>query len=142
MKKTNAWNIRHLLDESIVPVSHRTSVLYCRLTDFTFLAPVDFSGTDVIVILKFLIKMELIWLQNFFPHIMVHSESEQGRGQRSRRSFLFTRLGATLHYVQNLQNIVQKYLYLFPSLVNWNMILIQKRRWFFRLKITKSWINV
>ena len=33
---------------------------------------------------------------------------EQGRGQRSRRSFLFTRLGATLHIDQNLQNIVQK----------------------------------
>ena len=39
---------------------------------------------------------------------MVHSEREQGRGQRSRRSFLFTRLGATLHIDQNLQNIVQK----------------------------------
>ena len=44
----------------------------------------------------------------FFPQIMVHSEREQGRGQRSRRSFLFTRLGATVHIDQNLHNIVQK----------------------------------
>ena len=34
MKKNNAWNIRRLVDESFVPASQRTSVLYCRLTDF------------------------------------------------------------------------------------------------------------
>ena len=30
----NAWNIRHLVDESFVPANQQTSVLYCRLTDF------------------------------------------------------------------------------------------------------------
>ena len=34
MKKNNAWNIRRLVDESFVPASQRTIVLYCRLTDF------------------------------------------------------------------------------------------------------------
>ena len=33
-KKTNTWNIRRLVDESFVPSAQRTSVLYCRLTDF------------------------------------------------------------------------------------------------------------
>ena len=32
--KNNAWNIRHLVDEQFVPLAQRTSVLYCRLTDF------------------------------------------------------------------------------------------------------------
>ena len=33
MKKTT-WNIRRLVDDSFVPSARRTSVLYCRLTDF------------------------------------------------------------------------------------------------------------
>ena len=32
MKKT--WNIRRLVDDSFVPANQRTSVLYCRLSDF------------------------------------------------------------------------------------------------------------
>ena len=32
-EKNNAWNIRHLVDESFVPATQRTSVLYCRLLD-------------------------------------------------------------------------------------------------------------
>ena len=36
MKKNNAWNIRCLVNESFVPASHRASVLYCRLSDFTW----------------------------------------------------------------------------------------------------------
>ena len=33
-KKNNAWKIRHLVDESFVPVTQRASVLYWRLSDF------------------------------------------------------------------------------------------------------------
>ena len=33
-QKNNTWNIRCLVDESFVPSAKRTSVLYCRLTDF------------------------------------------------------------------------------------------------------------
>ena len=33
-KKNNAWNIRHLVDESFFPAIKQTSVLYCRLSDF------------------------------------------------------------------------------------------------------------
>ena len=33
-KKNNTWNIRCLVDDSFVPSSKQTSVLYCRLTDF------------------------------------------------------------------------------------------------------------
>ena len=33
-EKNIAWNIRILIDESFVPVSQRTNVLYCRLMDF------------------------------------------------------------------------------------------------------------
>ena len=33
-KKSNAWNIRHLVDESYVPANQWSSVLYCRLLDF------------------------------------------------------------------------------------------------------------
>ena len=33
-EKNNAWNIRHLVDESSALASQRTSVSYCRLTDF------------------------------------------------------------------------------------------------------------
>ena len=33
-KKNNAWNIRRLVDESFILSAQRTSVLYCRLTDF------------------------------------------------------------------------------------------------------------
>ena len=34
MKKNNTWNIRHLIHDSVVPLSKRTSVLYCKLTEF------------------------------------------------------------------------------------------------------------
>ena len=34
-KRNNAWNIRPLVDNSFVPVNQLTSVLYCRLSDFT-----------------------------------------------------------------------------------------------------------
>ena len=34
MKKNNTWNIRRLVDKSFVPANQRTSVLYCRLSDF------------------------------------------------------------------------------------------------------------
>ena len=33
-KKNNAWNIRHLTDDSFVQANQQTRVLYCRLTDF------------------------------------------------------------------------------------------------------------
>ena len=33
-KKNNAWNIRRLVNESFVPANQRTSVLYCRWSDF------------------------------------------------------------------------------------------------------------
>ena len=33
-EKKNTWNFRRLVDESFVPSAQRTSVLYCRLTDF------------------------------------------------------------------------------------------------------------
>ena len=33
-KKNNAWNIRRLVNESFVPPSQQTSILYCRLSDF------------------------------------------------------------------------------------------------------------
>ena len=34
-KKDNAWNIRCMVNESIVPANQRTDVLYCRLWDLT-----------------------------------------------------------------------------------------------------------
>ena len=34
-KKNNTWNIRPLVDKSFVPSAQQTSVLYCRLTDFS-----------------------------------------------------------------------------------------------------------
>ena len=37
-KKNNAWNIRRLVDESFVQANQRTSVLYCRLSDFKLMA--------------------------------------------------------------------------------------------------------
>jgi hypothetical protein len=33
-KKNNAWNIGRLVNESFVPANQRTTVLYCRLSDF------------------------------------------------------------------------------------------------------------
>ena len=36
-KKNNTWNIRHLFDELFVPSAQGTSVLYCKLTDFSYL---------------------------------------------------------------------------------------------------------
>ena len=33
-EKKYTWNVRRLVDESFVPSAQRTSVLYCRLTDF------------------------------------------------------------------------------------------------------------
>ena len=35
--KKHTWNIRHLVDKSFVQVSQRTSVSYCRVSDFKFL---------------------------------------------------------------------------------------------------------
>ena len=32
--KKNTWTVRCLADESFVPSAQRTSVLYCRLSDF------------------------------------------------------------------------------------------------------------
>ena len=34
-EKNNAWNIRRLVNESFVPATQQTSVLYCRLSDFS-----------------------------------------------------------------------------------------------------------
>ena len=34
MKKIYTWNIRRLVDNSVVPSAQRTSILYCRLSDF------------------------------------------------------------------------------------------------------------
>ena len=33
-EKDDTWNIRCLVDESFVPITQQTSVLYCRLSDF------------------------------------------------------------------------------------------------------------
>ena len=33
-EKKNNWNVRRLVDESFVPLANRTSILYCRLSDF------------------------------------------------------------------------------------------------------------
>ena len=33
-EKKNTWNVRRLVDESFVPSAQRTSILYCRLSDF------------------------------------------------------------------------------------------------------------
>ena len=33
-KRICTWNVRHLVDESFVPSTQQTSVLYCRLSDF------------------------------------------------------------------------------------------------------------
>ena len=33
-EKNKAWNIRHLVDESFIPATQQTRVLYCRLSDF------------------------------------------------------------------------------------------------------------
>ena len=43
-KKNNTWNIRRLVDESLVPSAQRTSVLYRRLSDFN--APTGLPGSD------------------------------------------------------------------------------------------------
>ena len=42
-EKNKSWNIRCLFDESFVPVTQRTSVLYFRLSDFrsSCIRPVD-----------------------------------------------------------------------------------------------------
>ena len=34
--KKNTWNVRRLVYESFVPRAQRTSVLYCRLSDFKY----------------------------------------------------------------------------------------------------------
>ena len=34
-EKNKAWNIRRLVNDSLGPSSQRTSVVYCKLTDFT-----------------------------------------------------------------------------------------------------------
>ena len=39
MKENNAWNIRHLEDESFVPLAQQTSELYCRLSDLRSYRP-------------------------------------------------------------------------------------------------------
>ena len=33
-EKNKVWNIRHLVDESFIPATQQTRVLYCRLSDF------------------------------------------------------------------------------------------------------------
>ena len=33
-EKKNTWNVKRLVDNLFVPLAHRTSVLYSRLTDF------------------------------------------------------------------------------------------------------------
>ena len=45
--KNNAWNIRHLVNESFVPANQWTKVLYCRLSDFrmkSFLRSISFPA--------------------------------------------------------------------------------------------------
>ena len=36
-EKNNAWSIRHLVDDLLVPSSKQPSVIYCRLTNLWFL---------------------------------------------------------------------------------------------------------
>ena len=40
-KKGNTWSIRRLVDKSFVPSAQRTSILYCRLSDFNLEAIVQ-----------------------------------------------------------------------------------------------------
>ena len=35
MKKDDTWNIGCMVNDSFVPANQQTSVLYCRLTNFT-----------------------------------------------------------------------------------------------------------
>ena len=35
-EQNNVWNIRRMVDNSFIPANQRTSVSYCRLSDFTF----------------------------------------------------------------------------------------------------------
>ena len=37
--KKNTWNIRRLVNKSFVPLAQRTSILYCRLSDFNGICP-------------------------------------------------------------------------------------------------------
>ena len=37
----DTWNIRRLLDKSFIPVNQQTSVLYCRLSDFSMTCTVN-----------------------------------------------------------------------------------------------------
>ena len=37
-EKKNTWNVRRLVNESFVPSAQRTSILYCRLSDFQFVS--------------------------------------------------------------------------------------------------------
>ena len=44
MKKDNTWNIRRLVNETIVPSTQRPSILYWRLSDFCFYACQNLEG--------------------------------------------------------------------------------------------------
>ena len=39
--KKNTWNVRRLVDDSIVPLARQTSVLCCRLTDLMIPIKID-----------------------------------------------------------------------------------------------------
>ena len=38
-EKKNTWNVRHLVNELFVPLAQQTSLLYCRLSDFSIAQP-------------------------------------------------------------------------------------------------------
>ena len=59
MKKNNAWNIRHLVDELFVPASQRASISYCRLSDSNSL--IDFTKPHSYA-------NEIVLIPRFSPH--------------------------------------------------------------------------
>ena len=42
-EKKSTWNIRYLVDNSFVPSSKQTSILYCKLTDFNYYLVITFN---------------------------------------------------------------------------------------------------
>ena len=97
---------------------------------------------NVIVILKFLIKLNWFNFRNFPPTLWcIQSVSKEEAREVGGAFYL---LDLVPHYtLTKICKILSKnQLCLFPILVNWNMISISKRSWFFLLKMINFWISV
>ena len=91
-KTNNAWNIRHLVEESFVPANQQTSVLYCRLSNLQWYI-YFLSGLSCLRQ-----KSSVLYMPKWPINLFKTGSSRQTTGPKCYCTILYTLLGFQYHY--------------------------------------------